>query len=404
MFYIRTNDGAGEFRVVNAPVNSPGVERWVEFVPARPGVKINDFQTYATHAVLSGRANGLPQFEVLNFADNSIEQIHFREASYDVVPAHNAEYDTPIFRYHYQSPVTPPSVYAYEFATGNHALLKQIEVFGGYDPANYLVERRLVRVADGTQVPLDIVRRKEVRLDGGAPCWLYGYGAYGISEDASFSASNISLLDRGVIYAVAHVRGGGELGEAWHEAGRMMTKQNTFTDFIACADHLADSGYTAHDRLVIEGGSAGGLLVGATLNLRPDLCRAAILTVPFVDVLNTMSDSSLPLTTGEYIEWGNPNKKSEYEYIKSYSPYDNITARDYPTMLLMTSLHDSQVPYWEAAKYTARMRATKTDNNPLLLKINLEAGHGGSSGRYDRLHEIAFEYTFGLAALGLIER
>ena len=403
-FYIRTNDGANEFRVVTAPVNSPSVDHWEEFVPARPGVKIEDFQTYATHAVLTGRANALPQFEVLNFTDNSIEQIHFREDAYDVVAAHNAEYDTPIFRYHYQSPVTPPSVYAYEFSTGNHALLKRTEISGGYNPENYLVERLLVPTADGTRLPLDIVRRKDVRLDGEAPCWLYGYGAYGISEDASFSASNISLLDRGVIYAVAHVRGGGELGEAWHEGGRMMTKQNTFTDFIACAGYLANNGYTAHSRLVIEGGSAGGLLVGATLNLRPDLCRAAILTVPFVDVLNTMSDASLPLTTGEYVEWGNPNKKSEYNYIKSYSPYDNITAQNYPAILLMTSLHDSQVPYWEAAKYTARMRATKTDKNPLLLKINLEAGHGGSSGRYDRLRETAFEYTFGMASLGLVRR
>ncbi len=403
IFYIRTNDGAKEFRVVTASVDASGVDLWKEFVPARPGVKIEDFQAYAAHAVITGRANALPQFEVLNFTDERIEQIHFRETVYDVAAAHNAEYDTPIFRYHYQSPVTPPSVYAYEFATGNHVLLKRIEISGGYDPDNYLVERLLVPATDGTPVPLDIVRRKDVRLDGEASCWLHGYGAYGISEDASFSACNVSLLDRGVIYAVAHVRGGGELGEAWHEGGRMMTKRNTFTDFIACADYLAHHGYTAHDRLVIEGGSAGGLLVGATLNLRPDLCRAAILTVPFVDVLNTMSDASLPLTTGEYIEWGNPNDRSQYEYIKSYSPYDNIAARDYPAMLLMTSLHDSQVPYWEAAKYTARMRASKTDNNPLLLRINLEAGHGGSSGRYDRLRETAFENTFGLAVLGLIK-
>ena len=401
-FYIRTNDGAKEFRVVTAFVNSPGAECWKEFVPARAGVKIEDFQTYASHAVLTGRANALPQFEVLDFSDNSITRIGLHEAAYDAVPAHNAEFDAPIFRYHYQSPVSPPSVYAYEIATGNHILLKRTEVLGGYDPANYLVERLYAPAADGMQLPLDIVRRKDVRLNGEASCWLYGYGAYGISADASFSANNISLLDRGVIYAVAHIRGGGELGEAWHEGGRMMNKRNTFTDFIACADFLAHNRYAAHSRLIIEGGSAGGLLVGAALNLRPDICCAAILTVPFVDVLNTMSDASLPLTTGEYIEWGNPNKKSEYEYIKSYSPYDNITARDYPTMLLMTSLHDSQVPYWEAAKYTARMRAIRADQNPLLLRINLEAGHGGSSGRYDRLRETAFEYTFGLAALALV--
>ena len=280
-------------------------------------------------------------------------------------------------------------------------MLKRNEILGGYDPARYTVERVQVKAGDGTEIPLDVIRRKDVALDGQAPCWLYGYGSYGISDDPTFSVSHLSLLERGVIYAFAHVRGGGELGEAWHEGGRMMTKKNTFTDFVACADYLADNKYTAHDRLVIEGGSAGGLLIGATLNLRPDLCKAAVLAVPFVDVLNTMSDPTLPLTTSEYIEWGNPNTKSEYDYIKSYSPYDNLRAANYPDMLLLTSLNDSQVPYWEPAKYTAKLRVLKTDHNPLLLKINLDAGHGGASGRYDRLHEVAFEYTFGLASLGL---
>ncbi|MBV9657131.1 MAG: S9 family peptidase, partial [Verrucomicrobia bacterium] len=278
---------------------------------------------------------------------------------------------------------------------------KRTEILGGYDPEKYVVERVHATAADGVKIPLDIVRRKDVAVDGQAPCWLYGYGSYGISIDPAFSSNRISLLDRGVIFALAHIRGGGELGEAWHDDGRMMTKKNTFTDFIACADYLVANKYTTHERTVIQGGSAGGLLIGATINLRPDLAKAAILDVPFVDVLNTMSDATLPLTTEEYIEWGNPNKKAEYDYIKSYSPYDNIAAKDYPIILLYTSLNDSQVPYWEPAKFAAKLRAMKTDKNPLLFKINLDAGHGGSSGRYDRLHEVAFEYTFGLAALDL---
>ena len=401
VFYIRTNDGAKEFRIVTAPVATPGVEHWQDFIPAKPGVKIEDFQPFADYAVLTERANALPQFEVMDFATKNFKPITLPEAAYDANPDANAEFDAASFRYNYQSPVTPPSVYEYAFATGEQKLLKRTEILGGYDPAKYMVERVQAAAPDGVKVPLDIVRRRDVALDGTAPCWLYGYGSYGISEDASFSANQISLLDRGVIYAVAHIRGGGELGEAWHEGARMMTKRNTFTDFIACADYLAEHAYTAHDRLVIEGRSAGGLLIGATINFRPDVCKAAILVVPFVDVLNTMSDPTLPLTTGEYIEWGNPNTKAEYDYIKTYSPYDNIAATNYPDMLLMTSLNDSQVPYWEPAKFAAKMRATKTDKNPLLFKINMEAGHGGASGRFDRLHETAFEYTFGLAALGL---
>ncbi len=401
LFYIRTNDGAKEFRVVTAPVSSPGTPQWHEFIPGHAGVKIEDFEPYKEYAVLSERADALPRFRVYHFATRHMETIPLPEAAYDASPNHNAEFNTATFRYDYQSPVTPLSIFEYNFDTGEQTLLKRDEIPGGYDPSRYTVERVRVKAADGTAIPLDVVRRKDVALDGKAPCWLYGYGSYGLSEDPTFSVAHLSLLERGVIYAVAHVRGGGELGEAWHEGGRMMTKKNTFTDFVACADYLADHKYTAHNRLVIEGGSAGGLLVGATLNLRPDLCKAAVLAVPFVDVLNTMSDPTLPLTTSEYIEWGNPNTKSEYDYIKSYSPYDNLSATNYPNMLLLTSLNDSQVPYWEPAKYAAKLRTLKTDHNPLLFKINLDAGHGGASGRYDRLHEAAFEYTFGLASLGL---
>ena len=403
LFYIRTNDGAKEYRVVTAPEATPGVEHWQEFIPGHDGRKIEDFQPFEKFAVVFERENGLTQFRLLDIAakDTTGKLIALPEQAYDATPAENPEFGTDTYRFDYQSPVTPPSVFDYNVGKGTQTLVKRTEVLGGYDPARYVVERKEVTATDGTKVPLDIVRRKDVALDGKAACWLYGYGSYGISIDPSFSASRVSLLDRGVIYAIGHIRGGGELGEAWRDAGRMMTKKNTFTDFVACADYLADNKYTTHDRLVIEGGSAGGLLIGATLNLRPDVCKAAVLAVPFVDVLNTMSDATLPLTTGEYIEWGNPNEKAAYDYIKSYSPYDNLAAKGYPDILCLSSLNDSQVPYWEPTKYVAKLRTLKTDQHALLLKMNMDAGHGGASGRYDRLREVAFEYTFGLASLGL---
>ncbi|MDQ6654512.1 MAG: S9 family peptidase [Verrucomicrobiota bacterium] len=401
LFYIRTNDGAKEFRVVTAPVATPGVEHWKEFIPGEAGVTIEAFEPFADHAVVVERAEGLVRFRVTDYENSDSKRIELPEPAYLAGPEFNVEFATGTFRFRYESPVTPPSVFAFDIASGEKKLLKQTEVLGGYDPGRYLVERVRATAPDGQQVPIDIVRKKDVPVDGSAPAWLYGYGSYGISIDPAFSANRVSLLDRGVIYAIAHIRGGGEMGEAWHEAGRMMTKRNTFTDFIACADFLVEKKYTTHERMVIQGGSAGGLLIGATINMRPDVAKAAILDVPFVDVLNTMSDATLPLTTGEYIEWGNPNNKAEYDYMKTYSPYDNVAAKDYPTMLLFTSLNDSQVPYWEPAKFAAKLRATKTDKNPLLLRINLDAGHGGASGRFDRLREVAFEYTFGLAALGL---
>jgi len=403
IFYIRTNDGAKEFRVVTAPVATPGVEHWKEFISAQPGITIEDFHPFVRHAIVTARSAGLVRYRVLDFATNESQEIALPEPAYLVSEDENPEFDANIFRFAYESPVTPHSVFAYDIASHTRRLLKQTEVGGGYDSSQYVVERVQATAADGTGIPLDVIRKKGVALDGQAPCWLYGYGSYGISIDASFSNNRISLLDRGFVFAIAHVRGGGELGEAWHDSGRMMTKKNTFSDFVACAHYLVNNRYTTHDRMVIQGGSAGGLLIGAALNLRPGVARAAILDVPFVDVLNTMSDPTLPLTTEEYIEWGNPNLKTEYDYIKSYSPYDNITARDYPAMMLFTSLNDSQVPYWEPAKFAAKMRATKTDKNPLIFKINLEAGHGGSSGRFDRLREVATEYAFGLAVLGVGE-
>lgn len=401
VFYLRTNDGAKEYRVKTAPVATPGVEHWKEFIAAVPGITIEDFEPFAKHAIVITRREGLTRFGVMDFATKETKTIELPEPAYLASDDENPEFSTSVFRFHYESPVTPTCIFEYDIATGNKKLLKQTEILGGYDPAKYIVERVHVKVANGTEIPLDIVRRKDVAIDGRAPCWLYGYGSYGISIDPAFSGNVISLLDRGLIFAIAHIRGGGELGEAWHDDGRMMTKKNTFTDFAACGDYLVERKYTANDRMLIQGRSAGGLLIGATINLRPDLARVAILDVPFVDVLNTMSDPSLPLTTEEYIEWGNPNVKAEYDYLKTYSPYDNIAAKDYPTMLLFTSLNDSQVPYWEAAKFAAKMRTNRTDKNPLLFKINLDAGHGGSSGRFDRLREVAFEYAFGLAALGL---
>jgi oligopeptidase B len=285
--------------------------------------------------------------------------------------------------------------------TRHATLMKQTEVPGGFDKANYKTERGFATAADGTKIPMSMVYRRDVKLDGSAPMLLYAYGSYGISITPNFIPGRLALLDRGVIFVIAHIRGGGELGEPWREAGRMMKKMNTFTDFIACADHMVKQKYTSSDRLVIQGGSAGGLLMGAVTNMRPDLFKAVVAQVPFVDVLNTMLDASLPLTTSEYIEWGNPNEKPAYEYMKKYSPYDNVRAAKYPAMLVKVSLNDSQVPYWEGAKLVAKIRELKTDHNPLLLKTNMGAGHGGASGRYDAIHETAFDYAFMLWQMGL---
>jgi oligopeptidase B len=299
--------------------------------------------------------------------------------------------------------VRPNSVFDYDMNTRKATLLKETEVPGGFDRKNYKSERAFATASDGTKIPLSIVYRNGVKLDGSAPLLLYAYGSYGASIPPGFSSNRLSLLDRGVIYVIAHIRGGGELGEGWREAGRMMNKINTFTDFIASGEYLVKNKYTSSDRLVIEGGSAGGLLMGAVSNMRPDLFKAVVSHVPFVDVINTMLDASIPLTTSEYTEWGNPNEKAAFDYIMKYSPYDNVAAKNYPSMLVKVSLNDSQVPYWEGAKLVARLRSLKTDNNPLLLKVNFGAGHGGSSGRYDALKEIAFDYAFMLWQMGLTD-
>ena len=400
-FFIRTNKGAKNFRVVTAPVSDPSEKNWKEFVAHRPAVKIDDVSLFADYAVLSEWENGLEQIEVINLKTNKPTRVSFPEPVYSAGLNSNREFDTHVLRYGYNSLVTPYSVFDYDMTTGKSTLLKQTEVPGGFDRANYRSERVFATASDGTKVPISMVYRKGVKLDGSAPMLLYAYGSYGYSIPPTFSSTRLSLLDRGVTFAIAHIRGGGEMGEEWRDAGRMMNKMNTFTDFIACADYLVKAKYTSSDRLVIQGGSAGGLLMGAVTNMRPDLFKAVIAQVPFVDVLNTMLDASLPLTTSEYIEWGNPNEKAAFEYMKTYSPYDNVAKKNYPSMLVKVSVNDSQVPYWEGTKLVAKLRAMKTDQNPLLLKVNFGAGHGGSSGRYDALRETAFDQAYVLWQVGI---
>ena len=403
LFYIRTNKGAKNFRVVTAPVNDPSEKNWKEFVAHRPAVKIDGISMFANHAVLSEWEDGLEQLEVVDFKTDKRHRIKFPEPVYSTELSGNRQFNTSVVRYNYNSLVTPSSVFDYDMNTGKATLLKQQEVPGGFDRTNYKSERVFATASDGTKVPISIVYRNGVKLDGSAPLLLYGYGSYGYSIPPTFNSNRLSLLDRGVIFAMGHIRGGSEMGEEWRQAGRMMKKMNTFTDFIACAEALIKMKYTSKDRLVIQGGSAGGLLVNAVANMRPDLFKAVVSQVPFVDVLNTMLDASLPLTTSEYIEWGNPNDKPAFEYMKTYSPYDNIGKKDYPAMLVKVSVNDSQVPYWEGAKLVAKLRAMKTDNNPLLLKVNFGAGHGGASGRYDALRESAFDYAFTLWQMGISE-
>jgi oligopeptidase B len=403
LFYIRTNKGAKNFRIVTAPVNDPSEKNWKEFVAHKPEVKIDGISMFADHAVLSEWEGGLQQLEVINFKTNKRNRITFPEPVYAAELGDNREYNTSVVRYNYESLVTPESVFDYDMNTGKSTLLKQTDVPGGFDRNNYQSERVFATASDGTKIPMSMVYRKGVKMDGSAPLLLYGYGSYGYSIPPTFSSRRLSLLDRGVIFVIGHIRGGGELGEDWRQAGRMMNKMNTFTDFIACAEALIKNKYTSKDRLVIQGGSAGGLLMGAVSNLRPDLFKAVVSQVPFVDVLNTMLDASLPLTTSEYIEWGNPNEKAAFDYMKTYSPYDNIAKKDYPAMLVKVSLNDSQVPYWEGTKLVAKLRTMKTDHNPLLLKVNFGAGHGGASGRYDSLRETAFDYAFMLWQMGVAD-
>lgn len=401
-FYITTNKNAENFRIVRAPISDPTEKNWKEFIAHNPAVKIDNINFFKDYAVVSEVENGLEYLKVMDLKTRrAATRIATPENVYTMSMGANPEFDTPIIRYNYASMITPVSTYEYDFKTRKSELVKQQEIPSGYDKSKYETTRVWATARDGVKVPVSIVMKKGTKLDGSAPMLLYAYGSYGYSMTPNFSTARLSLVDRGMIYAIAHIRGGSELGEKWRQEGRMFKKLNTFYDFVDSAKWLIDNKYTSPDKLVIQGGSAGGLLMGAVVNMNPELFKAAIVQVPFVDVMNTMLDETLPLTTGEWIEWGNPNEKEAYDYMIQYSPYDNIKAQKYPSMLIFTSLNDSQVMYWEAAKYAAKLRAVKTDDNVLLLKTNMGAGHGGASGRYDRLKEIAFDYAYALSQVGI---
>ena len=402
LLYIRTNRDAKDFRVVTAPLQDPRPVQWKPYIDHRPGVLIEGLEVFKDFIVAIEKSEGLARFRVQDVATGTWRELPFSEPVYSAFSGQTPEYDSTAFRYTYQSLITPPSVFDFDLRSGQATLLKQQKVLGGYDPSRYVSQRLWVTARDGTRVPLSIVYRKDRRRNGNAPLWLYAYGSYGYGMPPTFSSSRLSLLDRGVAFAIAHIRGGDEMGETWHDDGMLMKKKNTFYDFIDSAEYLVKEKWTSKQRLLIEGGSAGGLLMGAVTNLRPDLFKAVHSAVPFVDVMNTMMDATLPLTVGEYLEWGNPNEKPAFDYMLSYSPYDNLAKKAYPAILVTSSYNDSQVGYWEPAKYVAKLRTLKTDRNPLLLKMKLEpAGHGGASGRYDALKDRAFETAWMLRQVGI---
>jgi oligopeptidase B len=400
---LRVNDTGPNFRIVQLPEDDFDPARWVEVLPHRDDVMVEAIEAFAGHWVAWERAAGLVQIRVMDRRRETAEYVMLPEPVYEAATGSNAEWDAGTLRYEYESPVTPASTYDYEVATGVSTLLKRREIPGGFEAARYGCERRTVAAADGTPIPVSLVFRRDPAVPRPAPLLLTGYGSYGISFPVGFSSNRLSLLDRGVVVAIAHVRGGGELGKRWHDAGRMAAKLHSFTDFVAVADALVREGLTEPRRLAIEGGSAGGLLVGAATNLRPDLFGLVIAQVPFLDVINTMLDPTLPLTVGEYEEWGNPALPEQFAWLRRYCPYTNLARRAYPTMLVRTSLNDSQVMFWEPAKYVARLRTLKSDPSPILLLTNMGAGHGGASGRYDRLREVALDYAFLLWRLGVWE-
>jgi oligopeptidase B len=400
-FFITTNDGASNFRLAQAPIERPGKPNWSAALPCRPGVKLDGADAFSNHLALYEREGGLPQIRILDLSSGEEHLITFPEPAYTVRAHRNPEFNTSLLRFTYTSLVTPSSVVDYDMSTRSWTVRKQTEVLGGYDKSRYRSERIFATAPDGQRVPISVVYRAPLHLDATRPLLLNGYGAYGLSYDPVFSSNTLSLLDRGFVVGIAHVRGGEEMGRKWYEDGKLLHKRNTFTDFIACAEHLLDQGYTAPDRMAINGGSAGGLLMGAVSNMRPDLFRVVIAEVPFLDVVNTMLDASLPLTVIEYDEWGNPNDPAAYSYIRSYSPYDNLERKNYPSILVTAGLNDPRVAYWEPAKWTARLRVLKTDDNRLLLRTNMGAGHGGASGRFDFLREIAFKYAFMLDVIGV---
>jgi len=400
-FFIRTNDQAKNFRLMATPIEKTGKEYWQEVIPHRNDVFLENFEIFKDHLVLEERKGGLIQIRIIPWTGNGEHSLEFDEPAYHAHISINLEFDTPILRFGYTSMTTPNSIYDYNVVTRDRVLLKQEEILGGFDSQNYITERLHARTENGTEIPISIVYRKGFKKDGQRPLVLYGYGSYGLSMDASFNSPRLSLIDRGFTFAIAHIRGGEEFGRQWYEDGRLLKKKNSFTDFIACGDYLVREGYTSREKMYAMGGSAGGLLMGAVINMRHDLFKGVVAQVPFVDVITTMLDETIPLTTSEYDEWGDPNKKEYYDYMLSYSPYDNVEAKHYPHLLVTTGLNDSQVQYWEPAKWVAKLRAMKTDQNRLLLKTNMDAGHGGASGRFKRFGEIAFHYTFILDLAGI---
>lgn len=395
-FYIVTNWEAKNFRLMKTLVNQSEKERWKEIIPHRSNVLLEDIEIFKDHLVVNERENGLTRLRVIQWADNSEHYISFNDPTYAAWVSSNPEFDTTLLRYGYSSLTTPTAIYDYNLNNKDRTLKKQDEVLGGkFDSANYVSERIMAPSRDGkTQVPISIVYHKDYQKSGDEPLLLYGYGSYGNTIDPWFSSSRLSLLDRGFAFAIAHIRGGQEMGRSWYEDGKMLNKKNTFFDFIDSGQHLVNMGYTNTSHLYAQGGSAGGLLVGAVINMAPNLWNGAIAAVPFVDVVSTMLDETIPLTTFEFDEWGNPKDKEYYEYIKSYSPYDNVVAQDYPNLLITTGYWDSQVQYWEPAKWIAKLRDTKTDNNSLVMDCNMEVGHGGASGRFKRFKEVALSYAF----------
>jgi oligopeptidase B len=402
-FVVRTNYRAKNFRLMWTPLDEPFREAWREIIPHRDEVFLADFDLFRDYLAVEERARGLTQLRVIPWSGGAGHYLEFAEPSYRANLNVNLQLDTNLLRYEYTSMKTPLSIYDYDMSTGEKTLLKQEEVLGGFDPDNYTAERLYARASDGTDVPISLLYRKTTARDGNNPLLLYGYGSYGISIDAAFSSPRLSLVDRGFIYAIAHIRGGQEMGRQWYEDGKLLKKKNTFEDFTAAAEFLVREKFTAPEKLFAMGRSAGGLLMGAISNMRPELFKGIVAEVPFVDVVTTMLDSSIPLTTGEYDEWGDPNRKEFYDYMLSYSPYDNVERKPYPAMLITGGLHDSQVQYWEPAKWAAKLRELKTDDNRLLLKTNMEAGHGGASGRFRRHRETAFAYLFLLDLAQLVK-
>ena len=399
-FYIVTNDEAVNFKLVKTPIATPSKENWQLVIAHREDVLLSSVSAFSDYLVISERKAGLPIMRVQKLATGEEKYITFPEPTYAASLGNNPEFNTTKLRFNYTSLITPSSVFDYDMETNERELKKETEVLGGYDRTQYKSEWLLATAPDGTQIPISIVYKKGIEKNGNSPLFLTGYGSYGASYPASFSSTRLSLLNRGVAIAIAHIRGGGEMGRKWYENGKFLHKKNTFTDFIACAEHLIAQKWTSSARLAISGGSAGGLLMGAVINMHPELFKVVLAAVPFVDVVTTILDTSLPLSAMEWEEWGNPNDKTYYDYMKSYSPYDNVKPQDYPHILIIAGLNDSRVKYWEPAKWTAKLRELKTDNNLLLLKTNMGAGHGGASGRYESLKETAFEYAFVLDRLG----